>query len=173
MKEKQGVAKNQKWKDVLLRIALILQCVKIAVAMLILFFQKTILTWLTSGMFFQYSRDCNFLIPINSIVELIISTIVFAICYALIKWDRDDLHIGKEVLSIVLLMPVYSFLNTILLGITSSGRIISDNYAFYFTTILENIYTAALHIFKYSLILLAIVAAVSIGQKIKNTNKSL
>ncbi len=174
MSKKTNVVENEKWKKTLLKIALIFQSLRIATVILVITLQQPISRFIWK----EWYRDYGIFIPIESVLTLILSIIVFFICYKLLKNSNEGTHIKKEIVSIVLIFPVYNIINGFLISV---GNVLQRNIIIteYYTA--KNAYTLSYisfinkiisqlqqYVFGYGLILLAIVAAISIGKKITN-----
>ena len=153
---------NKKWKTALLTIAMVFQCMRIVVCILVTVFQKPLLSLMGE----EHKQPNHFYIPVRSITTIALSSIIVIICYIIIKYNKEKLHITKEVVCIVLLAPVYSILNTVLTFYIIEQDFISNYDLYYFQ--LENIISLGEYVFCYSTTFLVIASAISIGMKLKN-----
>lgn len=164
--------KMEKWKKILLTIALVFQCLRIVVYFLVTIFQKGIFDML------NYSNYANvYGIPIQTGIQLIISTIIFFIAFFLIKRNDNNTKITKEVISIVLLLPVVTILNfvsTVIYAYFINNYYLVnyvDKYDYSSGVYLDSIISTISVVFSYSIIILAIVSSIMIGKKISEKRK--
>ena len=159
--------KNEKWKKVLLTIALVLQVLQVIATILAIVYQKDILLGIGN------KNNNEFIIPFKAISTTILSLVIFCICYfLLIKKDRDNNSMTKEIITIILSIPVY-YLSNIILKIFIN-KTYADNYAnrvfselrYGLILALEKYTSLIQSVFIFSsLIILAIAAAISIGKR--------
>ena len=159
--------KNEKWKKILLIIAAIFQILQIMEVLLSVVFRKNIL--FGEELFWGKNVDKNeyiSIIPFRAISSSILYLIMFFICcFLLTKKDNSNNSIIKEIITIVLTMPIYYILNRVL----ESGFMIfyTSNFTKYSLNYSLDAYISVVqNLFLYcSFSILAIVAAILIGKK--------
>lgn len=147
-----------------------LQTLQIITTILSVVFQKDILFGIGDN-----KNDNDFIVPFNAISNTIMCSVIFFICYfILIKKDKSSTSIKKEVIAIILSMPIYYILKSIL------NNHIDSMYTYNFITEIYSTskYGAIVYLETYislfqnisifcSFSILAIIAVISIGEKKK------
>lgn len=167
--EESQMKKSEKWKKVLLIIALILQILQIVVTILLTVFQKNVLIGIGS------KNNNEFIMPFNAVYNAVLSSVIFFICcFLLIGKDKGNKTTTKEIVTIILCIPIY-FILSMMLNIFLN-KSYADNYIakiystekYALIVALERYIALVQKPLTYgSLITMAVTAAISIGKKKK------
>lgn len=154
----------RKVRKILLSLAVILQILNVLVTMLVIMFQKQILQ-----LFSYQPYSDGIIMPGNMIADIIFGTICFVIVYFLLKsGSENEINVWQEVLSIIILYPIVSFI-TYFADYIWTRYALALHGALYFSnaSLLNQVDSILSSIFNYSYILLILTAAMSIGNKIR------